>query len=191
LFQRDYLRGISDQKLVKRFLSGDKSAFDALVLRHELSVRSILYRITGNSEDAKDMAQETFIRAYQNLSKFQERSSMKTWILRIAVNIALDAMRKLKRNPSPLSLSLELTSTVVSPSSEDPQNNLSMKEKGRALTLAMEKLPFKQRSALALKVSEGMKYKEIANVLEISEDAAKANVHLARKRIILLMDDHL
>jgi len=181
----------SDTGLVKRFIEGRKEAFDEIVRRHEGTVRSILYRIVGNADDAEDIAQETFIRVYENLPRFRGRSSLKTWILRIASNRARDVLRRRRRRP--VAVSLDRASTRAAATAEDasPEARLSLSEKTRRLAACIEQLPFKQRSALVMKIIGEMGYEEIAEVLGTTRNSVKSNVHLARRRLLAMLGEEL
>jgi len=181
----------NDYELIQGLVKGDKAAFEAIVRRYQGSVRSILRRLCGNPEDAEDMGQETFIRVYKSARGFQGRSSLKTWILKIAVNLAIDLNRKTKRTPSFLPMEDSLLRVLSQPSSDNPQVKARVTEKRRFLNRALDLLPVKQRTALLLKITEGLPYKEIAVVMGGTKEAAKANVHLARKRMMALMGEDL
>lgn len=181
----------SDSELVKRFLEGDEKSFDAIVKRHEELVRAILYRLAGNPEDAEDMAQETFIRVYGHLGRFRGESSLKTWILRIATNLARDMLRKREKRPPILHLEDSSLDALPGSRGESPPARLSLKEKTRAIAAALDLLPFKQRAALTMKVIGDMSYEEIASALDTTPNSVKSSTHLARKRLLSSLGDRL
>jgi len=177
---------LQDTKLLHLFNKGDETAFDLIVNRYENAVRSVLYRVVGNRDDAEDLSQETFLRVYKFASRFRGKSSLKTWILRIAINLAIDLMKLNKRIPSTVSYDEVLIKSESKDS--NPQERLDLSEKKMALTVGLNKLPPKQRAAIVLKIIEGMTNSEIAETMEISKDAVKANIYYARKQLLLQME---
>jgi RNA polymerase sigma-70 factor (ECF subfamily) len=147
--------------------------------------------LTGNPEDAEDLAQETFIRVYTHLRAFRGGSSLKTWILKIATNLALDQMRRRHRRPLVRPLETMDTDRLSGAGGQTPLARLSSKERAKALTRALEGLPFQQRAALLLKVQQGMNYEEIAGVLETSANSIKSSIHLARRKLMTMVGEIL
>lgn len=180
---------LDDLSLVTRCTRGDRAAFGQIVSRYEGVVRAVLYRLVGNVDDAEDLAQETFLRVHGHLGKFRGAASLKTWILRIASNLARDFLRKRKRRPEPLSFDSETLLAVPSAPGSDPGRALTLQEKTRALAAAIEGLPYKQRAALVMKVIGDMDYEEIAAVLGTTRNSVKANTHLARRKLIALLGE--
>ncbi len=178
---------LNETRLVKRFLKGDERAFDLVVKRHEGTVRSIVYRLVGNADDAEDLSQETFIRVYGHLGEFKGRSSLKTWILRIATNLARDLLRRRRRKPPAVPLEEGDARNLAGAPGKSPLAELSLKEKAKAMASALEELPFKQRAALTMKVVADMNYGEIAKVLGTTRNSIKSNIHLARRRLAAVL----
>ena len=174
---------------IERALAGDEAAFDTLVKRYECPVRSLLHRLTGHPEDAEDLAQDTFIRVYTHLGAFRGGSSLKTWIFKIATNLALDQMRRRHRRPIVRPLEQTDTGRLSGARGQTPLARLSSKERAEALTRALKALPFQQRAALLLKVQEGMNYEEIASVLETSANSIKSSIHLARRKLMTMVGE--
>jgi RNA polymerase sigma-70 factor (ECF subfamily) len=161
------------------------------VKRFEYPVRSLLYRLVGNDEDAEDLAQETFIRVYLHLKRFRGGSSLKTWILKIAANLALDQMRQRQRRPVMKQLDPSETGRLSGAPGQTPPARLSAKERSDAVARALEGLPGQQRAALLLKIMHGMNYGEIAGILDTSASSIKSSIHLARKKLMALVADIL
>jgi len=153
----------TDGRLVARFLHGDGSAFDELVLRHRLPVYRLAYRLLGNHEEADDVSQEAFMRAFRALSGFRGDATFRTWITRIVINLALNA-RRARSASVPLE---EAPALQEEPSG--PEAALR-----REIRLAVGRLPRRQRQVLILKVYEGMKFAEIAEAAGMSIGTAKA-----------------
>ena len=158
----------------------DERAFDDLVKRHEGAVRGLLYRLLQHREDAEDLAQETFVRVYRGIGSFQGGASLRTWILKIATNLALDAQRKRSRSPS----HVPLDAGAYLAAGERPEKRLDLEERSEAAAKALERLPFLQRAALIMKVTEGMKYEEIAKVLDTTARSVKSSIHVARRKLM-------
>ncbi len=154
----------SDAELVARFKGGDESAYDGLVARHRMAIYRIAFRLTGRHEEADDLAQEAFLRAYRALARFRGESTFRTWITRIAINLAHDA-RLAHRATMPLEAARGLHA------SGDGGHEAALKGQVREAVLG---LPPRQRQVLVLKVYEGMKFSEIAEAAGISIGTAKA-----------------
>src|SRR6058998_1256845 len=155
----------SDGELVARYLRGDGSAFDALVLRHRLAVYRVAYRLLGSHEEADDVSQEAFLRAYRALPGFRGDASFRTWITRIVINLALSARRA-------------RVTTVPIEKAAGPEAALR-----REVRLAVRDLPRRQRQVLILKVYEGMKFAEIAQAAGMSIGTAKATFFQAVRNL--------
>ncbi len=165
-----------DQELIAASLSGDRSAFGALVLRYRELVLSVAYRTCGDRALAEDIAQETFVRAWEKLDTFRLEGNWRGWICRIASNLTVDALRRQK--PS-------VDITLVSPSSPDgqPERQLLETERAGAVRAAILKLPVHVRSALVLREYEGLSYAEIAEALDIPIGTVKSRLNDARRRL--------
>ncbi len=182
---------LDDISLIARFKRGDRSAFRQIVGRYEGVVRAVLYRLVGNVDDAEDLAQETFIRVHGHLEKFRGDASLKTWIARIASNLARDSLRRRRRRPETLPFDKATFQIAQSAPGTAPDETLTLQEKSRALATAIESLPYKQRAALVLKIIGDMNYEEIAAVLGTTRNSVKANAHLARRKLIALLGDRI
>ncbi len=164
----------SDEQVVARFQGGDDSAFDDLVLRHRGPVYRLAFRLMGNHQDADDLSQEAFLRAYRGLRRFRGEAQFRTWMTRIVVNVALSA-RQARRPTVPLSeAGLEAVHDT-----EDPLDRALQAQVRRAV----EGLPPRQRQVLMLKVYEGLKFVEIARAASISTGTAKATFFHAVRRL--------
>jgi RNA polymerase sigma-70 factor (ECF subfamily) len=153
----------SDEVLVARFLRGDEAAFDLLVARHRVAIYRLGFRFLGCHEEADDLAQEAFMRAYRSLRGFRGEASFRTWLTRIAINLALKARRS-RRATVALEDAPEMQSAAAGP-------DAALK---RQVRQAVGGLPPRQRQILLLKVYEGMKFTEIAQIAGISIGTAKA-----------------
>jgi RNA polymerase sigma-70 factor (ECF subfamily) len=169
-----------DRELVERSLAGDRAAFDALVRKYQRSIFWLSHRYLKNEADAQDVAQRAFVQAFHRISGFRRRSSFKTWVYRIAINLALNAIRdRSRRKLEPLGDHAQAEST-------DP---LVAREEQRRLRAAIQELPPKQRMVVELRAFEELSFKEIGEIVDSSEDSAKVNYHHALKRLRVLMQE--
>lgn len=159
-----------DQALVEACLAGRREAFDAIVGRHQRHVYQLCYRFAGNHEDASDLAQDAFIRAYRGLNSFKGRSAFATWLYRIAVNVCLN--RAALRAPKPAALDFaDQTDHRI----ERADTTLVRAERAAEVRAAIARLPKKQRAALILRVYHELPHDQIAEIVGSSVGAAKAN----------------
>jgi RNA polymerase sigma-70 factor (ECF subfamily) len=166
-----------DALAVERYRGGDARAFDALVRKYQRPIYYLALRYVKNGDDAKDVAQRAFVRAYQALGGFRGASSFKTWLYRIAVNLALNFLRDHAREKPGEIAEDALVAEAVGVS------RLAEGDDRRRLLAALECLPPKQRLVVELRVFEDLSFKEVGEVAECSENAAKVNFHHAVKRL--------
>ena len=159
-----------DRTLVQAVQAGDKSAFDEIVERHRRPVYQVCYRFVNNHEDASDLAQETFVRAWKGLATFKGESALSTWLYRIAVNVCLNRVSAKRLAVEPLD-----SDHFVDTRTELPGTSLFREERADAVRQAIAELPEKQRATLILRVYHDMSHQEIADVLGSSVGAVKAN----------------
>lgn len=161
----------SDERtLVSAVVSGQRAAFDVIVERHRRVVYQVCFRLMGNHEDASDLAQDAFIRAYRAMGKFKGDSSLGTWLYRIAVNVCLNRLA-LK---TPQTEALELTQHVDT-RREPPDEPVLRGERAAMVKAAIARLPKKQRATVILRVYHELPHDEIAAILGSSVGAVKAN----------------
>ena len=164
------LQDASDPALVEAFLSGRPEAFDVIVERHRRQVYQLCYRFTGNHEDASDLAQDVFVRAFRGLKNFKGQASLGTWLYRIGVNASLNRAA-VKRPPTePIE-----PERHVDTASRDPLLDLVRGEYAARMRAAIRQLPPKQRATLILRVYHDLPHEEIARALGSSVGAVKAN----------------
>lgn len=173
---------------------GDRDAFEQLVLDNQNKVYSLALRFTGDRETAADLAQESFMRAWQGLEGFQGESSFSTWVYRLATNVCIDYLRKRKRRES-VEPTVSLDDAVgawAEPAGweQDPQRRLERSERERALARGLARLPDWQRQALVLRELSGLSYREIGEKLDLDLGTVKSRIARARLslRKILLED---
>jgi len=175
----------TDVVTVSRARAGDSDAFRLLVEQHSRLVFRVAYRMTGNEHDADDVVQETFLRAFKQLGRFEERANFGTWLHRIAVNCALDLLRSRGRLDRHYGGDPEEAEMMGAISSSDPQQDrlLLSAELRSHVTAAMEKLSGNERTAFVLRHFEGMPVEEIGKTLGIQVNAAKHTIFRAVRKL--------
>jgi RNA polymerase sigma-70 factor (ECF subfamily) len=183
---------LTDAAIVSRARAGDADAFRVLVERHSRSLFRLAFRMTGNQQDAEDVVQESFLRAYRQLGNFDERASFGTWIYRIAANCSLDTVRSRKRRndrmaPADDERMEDPMSQVPSPDPTPERIALSGEVRQRVAD-AMEELSPTERTAFVLRHFEGMRMEEVSRVLECQPGAAKHSVFRAVQKLRRALD---
>lgn len=174
----------NDIDLLDRYMVGDSAAFDELVKRHQRQLYSLIYRMVNDHDDAAELLQKTFVKAFLAVSGFERRSSFKTWLYRIAINLTKNFYRDrsgFERVP--------LDDVVIK---KEPKIIYSMmdRQKREILRSAVAALPHRQRLTVLLRIQEGKKFEEIAEMLKCSVGTAKANYHHAVEKLKKMMQDH-
>ena len=175
----------SDGALVTRARVGDADAFRLLVERHSRPVFRLAFRMTGNEQDAEDVVQESMLRAYKQLAKFDQRASFSTWLYRIATNCSLDLVRSRKRRTEDRTAASETEEPAMTVASQDPNPErmaLSGEVRER-LTAAMDELSAVERAAFVLRHFEGMCIEDIGRALDCQPGAAKHSVFRAVQKL--------
>ena len=158
-----------DAELVRRTQGGSRQAFDVIVSRHQRNVYQLCYRFAGNHEDAADLAQDVFVRAYRAIGRFKGESAVGTWLYRIGVNVCLN--RKALRTPR-----FETLQAVEPIAESEPAEAALLRgERATRVRAAIARLPPKQRATLVLRMYRELPHEEIARILGSSVGAAKAN----------------
>jgi RNA polymerase sigma-70 factor (ECF subfamily) len=175
----------SDAELVALTRAGSRDAFDLVVERHRRGVYQLCYRYVGRHEDAADLAQDVFLRAYRGLKSFKGEASFKTWLYRIAVNVSLNRVT----SKGPRLEQMEPLDAVerADTRAENPADALLRGERARRVRAAIAQLPPKQRATLVLRVFQDLSHEEIARVLGSSVGACKANLFHALNRLRTLL----
>ncbi|MFO7694138.1 MAG: sigma-70 family RNA polymerase sigma factor [Vicinamibacterales bacterium] len=162
---------VDDRHLVELCLGGRIEAFDFIVERHQRAVYQLCFRFVRRHEDAADLTQEVFLRAYRGLRRFRGDSALGTWLYRIGVNVCLNHASA-RRTPE---TSLD-DAPQIAAAGDDPASSLVRAERGARVRAAVARLPRKQRAALVLRVYQDLSHGEIASVLGTTVGAVKANV---------------
>jgi len=186
-----------ESRIVQKVLRGDVNAFEKLVLEYEKNVYNIALRMTGNSEDASDMTQEAFIKAYNSLQSFRGDSKFSVWIYRIATNVCLDFLRSKSRRPT-VSLSVEDNDGEdvqldVADESQSPELLLDRQMTRDSVRRGLETLSPEYRQILLLREIQGLSYDEISQALGLEVGTVKSRIFRARKKLcaFLLQDGNI
>ena len=169
-----------DTELLRRFSEGDESAFDSIVKLYHERVFQFVYRVLSDFDDAADIAQETFIRAYDKLGQFKGRAGIYTWLYRIALNLSINCLRKRKLRTM-VGLD-EAPPAALKSSLGGPESDLDDSTTRGRIERAVAELPTRQRSIFILRQYDGLSHGEIASVVGTSEGAVRAGYfHAIRK----------
>jgi RNA polymerase sigma-70 factor (ECF subfamily) len=182
----------ADAAVVRQVLAGDRKAFNELVLRYQRSAMAVSYRLLGKAEDAQEVVQEAFLKAYKSLNTLEKPEAFAGWLMRIVSNLSLNARRnRATRKTGALDEMLDqgVRDPQAGGDSVDPERVLEGHELGDRLKLALEQLPEKQRLAVLMFTIEGLPQKQVAEALECSVEAVKWHVFQARKKLKELLKD--
>jgi RNA polymerase sigma-70 factor (ECF subfamily) len=157
---------ITDEELVARSMDGDVDSFNQLIRRWERPIYALAYRTLGREDDARDVCQETFLRAYRAINGFKGQAKFSSWLYRIALNLCRDWMRRQRRTPvvqMPEDVDIAELAAAQGPT-ESIETLVGRREIGRAVAAAMATLPEEQRTAILLKEYHGLTFQEIAEM---------------------------
>lgn len=178
----------TDWMIVQRVQAGEVAAFDQLILKYRERVYAMIYNMTSNREDAADLAQDTFIKAFQSINRFQGQSSFFTWLYRIALNSALSHIRKNKlrsffsfdrvyEDPTVSEIINQLTDK------KDVEREVFVGELQEKLNEAMQKLSIPHRTVVTLFEIDGLSHEEIAEIMDCSVGTVRSRLHYAKQRL--------
>jgi RNA polymerase sigma-70 factor (ECF subfamily) len=192
--------GPTDGQLVERALAGDRRQFDELIRRYQRQAVAVSYRLLGNTNDALEVTQDAFLKAFTSLATLQKGDAFGGWLMRIVSNLSLNYRRSRKvRSQLPLDDLLGATDSGEGGGggsewmarSDDPVRAMESKEMGKRLQEALKQLPEKQRTAIVMFTIEEMPQKEIAEALGCSVEAVKWHVFQGRKKLKELLKGYL
>jgi RNA polymerase sigma-70 factor (ECF subfamily) len=169
----------TDEELVARSIGGDLDSFNQLVLRWERPIYALAYRVIGREEDARDVTQEAFLRAFRALGGFKGQAKFSSWLYRITLNLCRDWMRRERRTPiaqAPEGVDLVELAGETTPS-ESVEELVSRRQLGRAVEKVMALLPEEQRTAIILKEYHGLTFQEIADMLDCPLSTVKTRLY--------------
>jgi RNA polymerase sigma-70 factor (ECF subfamily) len=187
-------RKAQDQALVEAARAGDNRAYGQLVETYQRRVYALAFGMLRHREDAWDVAQEAFVKAYKNLDKFEGHSAFYTWLYRITYNVAMDHLRYSKRRETVDMDQHELEQHIEDDKGHNfsnPLESLDRKELRGVLARAMDELSEKHRAIIVLREVEGLSYEEMADVLKISKGTVMSRLFHARKNLQKLLEPYL
>jgi len=196
--QEDEAGQLEDVSLVRRCQQGEMAAFNPLVAKYRHAVHAAIYHLVRNEEDARDLAQETFLKAWRNLAHFHGRSSFFTWLYRIAVNLAIDALRRKQRADGPEfneSLGpigpdgIVPESATASAPEALPHRRLEARELQARIEAALSRLSADHRAVILLREVEGLPYEAIAQAMGSTVGTVMSRLFYARKKLQPLLRD--
>jgi len=175
----------SDWELVQRCQDGEVAAFQELAGRYYRKVFMVALGIVNHREDAMEVAQETFFRAYRNIKGFKGGSTFYTWLYRIAVNLSIDFQRRQKRSPLELKETMDelIDKGEGGELANDPYADFQSKELGERLLAAINELTPDHKAVIVMRAVEGLSYKDIGRILDCSEGTVMSRLHYARKKL--------
>ena len=175
-------RACSDAQLVEECRSGDTSAFDEIVHRYKDRIYNVVYRFVGNHEDAQDVAQEVFVRAYRGVGRFRGSAQVYTWLYSIAANLARNRLRDSGRKGRDMGTSLEaMKRPLAADGAHTPRALAQHHELDETLQACLNDLPEHYRMAFVLRVFEDLSYDEIAQTVGCPKGTVKSRINQARK----------
>jgi len=194
------VRSAVEDQFLERLRRGEVAAFERLVAERSAEVYALLYRLTSDPEEARDLTQETFLRAFQSISRFRGDADLKTWIYRIAINQARNRWRWWKRRRRDVTVSLDdsrgsseqpLSASLKNEDAPDPEQETLAHEREGQLRAALLGLRSAYREAVILRDVEGFSYEEIATTLEISIGTVKSRLSRGRLELRHMLEGSL
>lgn len=182
---------VSDHELVARAQQGSEKAYRELLGRYQRPVFSIIYRMIRDREQAEDLAQETFVRVFNHIDRYDPRYKFSSWIFKIATNLTIDWIRRKELNTVSIDGSrnavtaeqIEATSITIASPDENPEELLVAKQLGEEIEQAIGKLRPEYRAAILLRHVEGREYQEIAEILALPLGTVKTYIHRGRNEL--------
>ncbi|MFB3895250.1 MAG: RNA polymerase sigma factor [bacterium] len=190
------LSDLDEQELIARSKSGDETAFTELVNRNERKIYTLAYHLVNNREDAEDILQETFLRAYNHLGSFRGDSNFNTWLHRITTNLVISRFRKRTIKTDSIDEPIiidhkEIKQREIVDWSDIPDRSLLKKELNEKIDTAIAALPIEYRTVITMRDIEGLSNEETGKILGISVAAVKSRLHRARLFVREQLDEYL
>ncbi len=176
-----------EELLIERAKKGDVSAFSELIKKYERYVLNLVYRTLGRAEDAEDIAQETFVKAYLHIKKFKGESKFSTWLSKIAMNLCMDKIRERSNREENLEEGVWLT--IPQDNYYSPEETVERLEIQEKIKNAVSSLPEDLRMVFILREFEDLSYQEISEILNIPMGTVESRLHRARMRLKSLLKD--
>ena len=183
-----------EAKIIRAVVDGNTNAFEDLVLEYQKQVYHIALKMTGSEEDAFDISQETFLKAYRSIATFRGEAGFGSWLYRMASNLCIDFLRRKNRRGEVQAVSLDEEEEGRRPRelpdlSYEPQSRLEKKELREKVQAGLRRLPEEQRLILVLRDVEGFSYQEIADALRIELGTVKSRIYRARAHLARLLTE--
>jgi len=183
----------AEQEIIQRVIGGDKNAFEGLVIANQKNVYNLALKMTRNDEDALDISQEAFVKAFRQLANFRGESRFSVWMYRLTYNLCIDFLRK-KPKSNIVSLNYEDddgdSAPVEIPDLRDlPEDNVIRSEMRKNIISGIYELPLKHREVLVMREITGMSYDEIATTLRINSGTVKSRLARARLKLVEILKD--
>jgi RNA polymerase sigma-70 factor (ECF subfamily) len=179
----------NDQLYITKVINGDTNAFAYLIDAYKNMVFSLAYKMTKNREDAEEISQDTFIKAYKNLEKFKGDSKFSTWLYRIAYHACLDSIKKNKKHQNTFEIN-EITFNQIK-SVENILEGIERKERAKIMNDCLLKLPEEERAVIWMFYYDELSLKEIIEVTKLSEANIKVKLHRARKKLLAIVEENV
>lgn len=179
-----------NMELINKAKKGDLLSFEKLIIEHEKIVYNVALRMMSDKDDAYDMSQEAFIKAFRNIGNFNEQSTFSTWIYRITVNTCIDEMRK-RKNKNTISIDEKLEGDEnsfqkeIRDTGETPEDIILRKEKDKEIIEALDNLSEEHKIVIVLREIQGFSYEEIAESTDLSLGTVKSRISRARNQLKL------
>lgn len=183
------MKPATDHLLVEKTLAGDTRAFGILIERHQGFIFTIVYRVVKGREEAEEITQDVFLKAYEALGSFRKESKFTTWLYKIAYHKALDKVRGTKQT-----ILMELNENLKVPQVQDLEDGLDLmlrEERSQLVKSCIEKLPPQEAALISLYYFEEQSVKEIAEVTGLSEDNIKIKLYRSRKILFSLLEEYI
>jgi len=183
-----------EKEIIQRVLGGDKNAFEGLVLENQKNVYNLALKMTRNEEDALDLSQEAFIKAFRQLGNFRGDSRFSVWMYRLTYNLCIDFLRRKKPDANTISLDYEDSSGDVTPLEIPdirnlPEESAIRSEMRKNIKSGISELPLKHREMIVMREITGMSYEEIAATLNINVGTVKSRLARARLKLIEILKE--
>jgi len=184
---------MDDLKIIESCLLGNTQMFSWLIDNYKNMVYNLAYRMSSNSQEAEDISQEAFLRAYQSLGRFNPSYKFSTWLYQITLNIIRDRFKKKELNYVSLDTPIETDDSEFYPqpadSTNDPEQIIVRQEDARAVQQAIYSLPLKYREVIVLRHLQDLSYIEIANILKLPQGTVKVRLYRAREQLRKILSD--
>ena len=182
---------LSEWELVQKCQKGDTAAFQELAEKYYRKVFGVVLGIVNHRDDAMEVAQETFCRAFRNIKRFEGGSAFYTWLYRIAVNLAIDFRRRQKRSPLDFREDMDDVILEKGESGNDPYHDFRNKELRERLLAAIDELTPDHKAVIVMRTVEGLSYKDIGRIMGCSEGTVMSRLHYARKKLQVRLGSYL